>query len=237
MRSQLFTRASGPTRYQPCSLPQRSGRGTSCSSRAHFFVDAARVALIAGRSKMIAPVRVARAQPAVIEVHLAVRAAPASASWSGSGRSGRTAPGCCGASARPAATASWPRPASASMSAAAASRSRGARALFMPPGTAPVPWMRLPAVIAAMTCCPYLRSFTPFSARSGYFSSTPTMLRRCDSLSKPNSRSGDDRWKKCSACDCRIWPKCIRRRSFSAVGVSRSTPTIGPPPWPPPGGG
>jgi NAD-reducing hydrogenase large subunit len=26
------------------------------------------------------------------------------------------------------------------------------------------------------------------------------------SESKPNSRSGDERWKKCSACDCRICP-------------------------------
>ena len=34
----------------------------------------------------------------------------------------------------------------------------------------------------------------------------PTMLRLVTSLSKPNSRSGEQRWKKCSACDCSIWP-------------------------------
>ena len=44
------------------------------------------------------------------------------------------------------------------------------------------------------------------------------MLRRPTSLAKPNSRSGELRWKKCSACDCRIWPWCISRRSANAAG-------------------
>ena len=65
--------------------------------------------------------------------------------------------------------------------------------------------MRLPAVWRT-TSWPYLRNSTPCRAMSGYAAATPTMLRRATSEPKPNSRSGDDRWKKCSACDCRICP-------------------------------
>jgi hypothetical protein len=31
-------------------------------------------------------------------------------------------------------------------------------------------------------------------------------VARVGSESKPNSRSGEDRWKKCRACDCSTWP-------------------------------
>ncbi len=44
------------------------------------------------------------------------------------------------------------------------------------------------------------------------------MLRLAGSASKPSSRSGEDRWKKLSACDCMICARFIIRRSFSAVG-------------------
>ena len=49
----------------------------------------------------------------------------------------------------------------------------------------------------------------------------PMMLRRAGSASKPNSRSGDERWKKLSAFDCTIWARFItRRRSAPAGGGS-----------------
>ena len=53
--------------------------------------------------------------------------------------------------------------------------------LFMPPGTAPVPWMRLPEVMR-MTSCPNLRNSTPRLAISGCSAATPTILRRVTSL-------------------------------------------------------
>ena len=47
-------------------------------------------------------------------------------------------------------------------------------------------------------------------------------LRRAGSESKPSSRSGDERWKKHSACDCTIWAQCSSSRSFAAVGGMRT---------------
>ena len=38
----------------------------------------------------------------------------------------------------------------------------------------------------------------------------------------PSSRSGDDRWKKLSACDCTICARFMMRRSFSAVSGMRT---------------
>ena len=34
--------------------------------------------------------------------------------------------------------------------------------------------------------------------------------------------SGEERWKKLSACDCVIWPQCRSSRSFAAVGGMRT---------------
>ena len=44
------------------------------------------------------------------------------------------------------------------------------------------------------------------------------MLRLAGSASKPNSRSGDDRWKKLSAFDWTIWARFITRRRSAPVG-------------------
>ncbi len=42
---------------------------------------------------------------------------------------------------------------------------------------------------------------------------TPKMLRSAGSQSQPSSRSGDERWKNDSACDCVSWARFINRRS------------------------
>ena len=48
------------------------------------------------------------------------------------------------------------------------------------------------------------------------------MLRWAGSESKPSSRSGAERWKKLSACDCTTWPQCMISRNFSASGGTRT---------------
>ena len=72
-----------------------------------------------------------------------------------------------------------------------------------PPGVAQDGWMRLPPS-SSMMRWPNFRSRMPRRAKSGSCSSRPKMLRLAGSESKPSSRSGEDRWKKLSACDCRI---------------------------------
>ena len=47
-------------------------------------------------------------------------------------------------------------------------------------------------------------------------------LRRSGGLSNPKMRSGAERWKKLSACDCAIWPQCIASRSLAAAGGMRT---------------
>jgi hypothetical protein len=47
---------------------------------------------------------------------------------------------------------------------------------------------------------------------------TPKRLRCAGSASMPSTRSGEDRWKKLSACDWRIWARFMMRRRFGAVG-------------------
>ena len=44
------------------------------------------------------------------------------------------------------------------------------------------------------------------------------MLRVAGSASKPNRRSGDERWKKLSAFDWTIWARFITRRRSAPVG-------------------
>ena len=44
------------------------------------------------------------------------------------------------------------------------------------------------------------------------------MLRFAGSASKPNRRSGDERWKKLSAFDWTIWARFITRRRSAPVG-------------------
>ena len=49
-------------------------------------------------------------------------------------------------------------------------------------------------------------------------SATPKMLLFAGSASMPNSRSGEERWKRLSACDCVTCASPKMRRSLSAVG-------------------
>ena len=51
---------------------------------------------------------------------------------------------------------------------------------------------------------------------------TPKMLRVAGSESMPSSRSGEDRWKKLSACDCTICARFMMRRRRAAVGGMRT---------------
>ena len=87
------------------------------------------------------------------------------------------------------------------------SRSAMERFLFTPPGMAPVPWIFLPAV-ALMISWPYFAHHHALHREVA-----ETSVRDADdvagcagSASKPKSRSGETRWKKCSAWDWKIWP-------------------------------
>ena len=73
-----------------------------------------------------------------------------------------------------------------------------------------------------MTCCPNLRSAMPSRAASGCFSRSPATLRLAGSESMPSSRSGADRWKKLSACDCTICAQCSSSRSCAAAAGMRT---------------
>jgi hypothetical protein len=79
-----------------------------------------------------------------------------------------------------------------------------------------------------MTSCPKRRMRTPRRAISGSASIRPNTWRLAGSESKPSSRSGELRWKNDSACDCRIWPRFIIRRSVLAAGGG-STPRMASP--------
>ena len=70
-----------------------------------------------------------------------------------------------------------------------------------------------------MICWPHLRRPMPSFASAGFFRATPMMLRTAGSASKPNSRSGDERWKNDSAFDWTIWPRLMIRRRSAPVGV------------------
>ncbi len=48
------------------------------------------------------------------------------------------------------------------------------------------------------------------------------MLRRAGSESKPRIKSGEERWKKLRAWDCRTWASPKMRRSFSAARGMRT---------------
>ena len=53
------------------------------------------------------------------------------------------------------------------------------------------------------------------------FPRTPSTLRLAGSESMPSSRSGEERWKKLSACDCTNCPQCSSSRSIAAAaGIS-----------------
>ncbi len=69
-----------------------------------------------------------------------------------------------------------------------------------------------------MISWPNWRRRMPARASSGSAAIRPKMLRVAGSLSKPSMKSGALRWKKLRAWDWRIWPRFIRRRSFSAAG-------------------
>jgi hypothetical protein len=60
---------------------------------------------------------------------------------------------------------------------------------------------------------PELAQRDTHAASSGCCSISPKMLRCAGSESKPTSRSGADRWKKLSACDCTNCAQCTNRRS------------------------
>ncbi len=85
------------------------------------------------------------------------------------------------------------------------SRTSGLSWNATPPGTMPSGWIRLPPS-HSMICWPHFRSSMPSRASWGLARATPTMLRTAGSASNPNSRSGEQRWKKCSACDCITCP-------------------------------
>ena len=87
-----------------------------------------------------------------------------------------------------------------------------------PPGTIPSGWIRLPAT-HSMICWPHFRSSIPSFASCGLWRATPMMLRTDGSASKPNSRSGEERWKKERAFDWTIWPRLMTRRRSAPVGV------------------
>ena len=72
-----------------------------------------------------------------------------------------------------------------------------------PPGTTHDGWIRLPPS-HSMICWPNLRTAIPSRASCGLAWATPRMLRLAGSASNPNSRSGEDRWKKLSAFDWTI---------------------------------
>src|SRR5215216_816320 len=86
-----------------------------------------------------------------------------------------------------------------------------------PPGTTQAGWIRLPPS-DSMTCWPKRRSPTPSRASCGLAPSTPNRWRPPASASKPNSRSGEDRWKKLRACDWTTWARFMMRRRSTAVG-------------------
>ena len=97
----------------------------------------------------------------------------------------------------------------------------GSSGALTPPGTIQDGWTRSPAS-RSMICWPNLRSAMPSRARSGCFASRPNTLRVAGSESMPSSRSGAERWKKLSACDCTIWAQCISSRSLTAVAGMRT---------------
>ena len=68
-----------------------------------------------------------------------------------------------------------------------------------------------------MICCPNWRRRMPLRAISGYSAATPKMLRFLGSESKPKMKSGEERWKKLRACDCKTCARPKMRRSFSAA--------------------
>jgi hypothetical protein len=47
---------------------------------------------------------------------------------------------------------------------------------------------------------------------------TPNRWRPLASASNPKRRSGEDRWKKLSACDWTTWARFMMRRRLTAVG-------------------
>ena len=65
----------------------------------------------------------------------------------------------------------------------------------------------------------------------------PMMLRVAGSASKPNRRSGDDRWKKLSAFDWTIWARFITRRRSTPVGGGSTARICVARPWPTRSGG
>ena len=72
-----------------------------------------------------------------------------------------------------------------------------------PPGITHPVWMRL-VPSSSMMCWPKRRSPMPARPSSGLAAATPKMWRCAGSDSMPSSRSGEERWKKLSACDCTI---------------------------------
>ena len=88
---------------------------------------------------------------------------------------------------------------------------------FTPPGTIQAGWIRLPPRISIIIC-PICRSRIPSLASCGCCCIKPNTLRWAGSESQPNSKSGEDRWKKDSACDCSSWARFMIRRSLTAVG-------------------
>ena len=73
-----------------------------------------------------------------------------------------------------------------------------------------------------MICWPNWRRRMPLRAISGFSSATPKMLLLGGIGIHAESRSGEDRWKKLRACDCRPGPDSKMRRSLSAVGGMRT---------------
>ena len=74
-----------------------------------------------------------------------------------------------------------------------------------PPGTTQVEWIFFPARIS-ITSWPNWRRRMPRRATSGFAAMRPMTLRFAGSESWPSRKSGEERWKKESACDWRIWP-------------------------------
>src|SRR4029453_9316922 len=62
------------------------------------------------------------------------------------------------------------------------------------------------------------RSPPPTRASPGLASGTPNRWRPPASASKPNRRSGEDRWKKLRACDWTTWARFRIRRRAAPVG-------------------
>ena len=109
----------------------------------------------------------------------------------------------------------------AGTSASVCSRTCGSSGALTPPGTVHEGCTRSRAS-RSMTVCPNLRSAMPSRRASGCSASRPATLRVAGSWSMPNSRSGAERWKKESACDCTIWAQWSSSRSMAAVAGMRT---------------